>query len=217
MKNARQHIAFACLLLAAIMTVFSCGGPTVKHSSISGEIRTVEHWNLVWAGQDQTDAASSPASRASQAWRSHEGYCAEFVEDIRTELTDKYGYAFGENFPVTGTITIELHGGTLSDYVPETDTTNLYGDISPADDRYGRSEFDVATAAVTLFSGRDRVRQVRLVILDTDGKNLGEVIIGDEPSDHVKPNYVAKVLDEILRTGKYGKGEGVSVQVGERL
>ncbi len=218
MNRTLSTIAFVCLMLAAIVTVIGCGGPTVKHSSISGEIRTVEHWKIVWAEESATDKTSaSQASQASKAWRSHESYCTEFIDRLQSKLTHDYGYTFGENFPVTGTITVELHGGTLSDYVPETDTTNLYDDISPTDDRYSRNEFDVATAAVVLLSGRDRVRTVHLVLTDTEGKHCGEVIVGGEPGDHVKPDYVAKVIDEILRTGKYGKGEGVSVQVGERL
>jgi hypothetical protein len=213
------HILASIAIAAAIHT--GCGRPAVKHTSIFGEVRKVLHWKVIWAGKDQpveADAVAIAGLRDSSKYTLEE-YCATYVGEVKDELASTYGYSLAENFPELGRIEIRLTGEKFPDYVPPEDTSmrDLNPDTSP-DGRHthGGSGFKLGGALYQLFTDQDYVRGVHLRIFDHRSRLAGEVFIGGSLEDRVKPDFTARVIDEILRTGRYKGSKGPSVTVGDR-
>ncbi|MBD3257020.1 hypothetical protein GF377_01210 [candidate division GN15 bacterium] len=217
MGIGRSYIAAITLVLGVSSAVLiGCGKPAVKHTAISGEVREIGNWHLMCEGVGDVDLRPINLKRFdSQNEYTAREYCTKFSIETRRELASKYGYTLAENFPRNGTIHLELESEKLSLWVPSPDTSNLYNDISP-NDNIDRTESDlnIVGAAASLFSDRDYVKEVTVTLRDVNDNLLGTVIIGGKEGDRVKPSYVAKVIDEVLREGRYGGAKSVSVNAG---
>ncbi|MCP4684035.1 MAG: hypothetical protein GY867_01180 [bacterium] len=195
--------AIPALLILALVLTWGCSSPKVSHTSISGEIKDIQHWRLEWVGAEQSPSVDIPGLFETSKYTADE-YCAKYVEQVKRKLTREYGHSFAENYPDIGLIQVELSGEKLSAYVPPFDTANLYQDVAPGDRRWGtRDEADLVGATTSLFTDRDQVRKVRLRIFDLEGNPSGDVFIGESHEDKIKPEFVARVIDEIIRTGRY--------------
>jgi hypothetical protein len=199
------------LALAALLLLIGCTSPAVKQTSISGEVRQTEHWKIEWAGRDSIQTQAMPLHGLTDSNKyTHVQYCTTYVADIRKDLARKYNFSFAENFPDRGIIRVELTGGVLRLTYPVRDTASYDepDDISP-DGRVG-SQTDPSAVSATGFrfvSRKDHVVSVRVSIYHPEGKLLGVVLIGGKPEDDVKPDFVARVIEEILRTGRYKSAE----------
>ena len=219
MKSARCVVTgLAALILISLLYV-GCGGPAVTHTSISGEVQNVQHWRLEWVGLGDSLQQGKPEITGLNDPSKYtlETYCTKYIDKVKAELAGKYNHSLAENFPEFGRIEITLTGEKFPDYVPPGDTSqrHLYPDISPdGRDSYAGSGFNLSGALHRLFTDDDRVRGVNLKIFDSRANLAGEVFIGDSPDDRIKPNYVAKVIDQILRTGRYKGSKTPEVRIG---
>ena len=203
MTNETPGKLVLALVLTSMALAWGCSPPKVRHTSISGDLAYIEHWRLDWAGTEDSPAIDIPGLYEKSKYTAAE-YCTRYVEDIRRELTRTYDFSFAENYLEVGRIEVELSGDKLSAYVPPFDTANPYQDIAPADRPAGSyPESDLLGATASLFTDRDQVRKVRLSFYDLDDDLSGTVFIGDSHEDKVEPKFVARVIDEIIRTGRY--------------
>lgn len=196
------HISGLTLL---ILTVLSCGGPYVEHSTISPQVRRIEQWRIEWAGR--TDSTRTPQeimkAIGTRSKYSMDEYCVQYVQKVKVELRDKYGLSFSENFPDRGGIVLELHGPTLSRFNPPDTAAERFSRGDPA--RPGYPEGKVSTGAVLgvtelLFTDRDRIDSVVVTIYDPAGDLAGKAMIN---ADEVKPGHVAEVVEALITEGRY--------------
>lgn len=212
----------ASVLAAFILTSLlytGCGGPAVSHTSISGEVQNVQHWRLEWVGFGDSLQPEKPEITGLNDPSKYtlEEYCTKYIDKIKAELAGKYNHSLAENFPEYGRIEVTLAGEKFPDYVPPGDTSqrHLYPDISPdGRDSYAGSGFNLGGALHRLFTDDDHVRGVNLKIFDSRASLAGEVFIGNSPDDRVKPEYVAEVINQILRTGRYKDSKTPKVRLG---
>ncbi len=201
--GVESRIGLGFLLLATAFT-WGCSSPKVSHTSISGEIKDIEHWRLEWIGTEGSAAIEIPGLYEKSKYTAEE-YCTRYVEDVKRKLSQTYGQSFAENYAQIGLIQVELFGEKLSAYVPAPGEDRPSGSIT-WEDRGGATravnEPDGNNRTWFLF-GRDAVRKVRLRFFDLGGNPSGDVFIGESYLDKVKPEFVAKVIDEIIRTGRY--------------
>lgn len=200
----RDRVVFVIMAVAAAsMFMGGCTAPSVSHTSISGEVRNIEHWRIVWIGAVGSPAVSIPGLYEKSKYTAAE-YCLKYVDEVKQKLTRSYNRSFAENFPDVGVIEIELTGNKLSVYVPTPSEVGTSGSIT-WEDRGGstRAVNRPESGEHAFIFGRDKVRRVRLRLFDLEGNPSGDIFIGDSHQDNVKPDFVAKVIDEILRTGKY--------------
>ncbi len=196
---------FIVPLVLVILTVLSCGGPYVEHSTISSKVRDVDHWRIEWAGRtDSTRAAKVVMAAIDDRSRyTRAEYCVQYVQKIKETLRGRHDVSFAENFPGRGLITVELHGATLSRYRPPDPQAEerLRGD--PAHPGYpeGQLSSDAAIgAADMIFSDRDKVDSVVVTIYDPGEHLAGKAMIS---ADEVKPSHVAEVIHKLITEGRY--------------
>ena len=58
------------------------------------------------------------------------------------------------------------------------------------------------------------MRSVLVSIKNPEGKLMGEIIIGDNPKDAVKADYVARVVAEIIRSGDFDRSKAPPLSPG---
>jgi len=193
---------FSLFALSAVF-LLGCSSPKVGHTSISGEIKEIEHWRLAWVGTEGSSAVEILGLYEKSKYTAEE-YCTRYVEDVKRKLIRTHGQSFAENYPQTGLIQVELLGEKLPAYVPAPEEDRAPGGIV-WEDRGGetRAVYRPDTVGQWYLFGRDQVRKVRLRFFDATGTLLGDVLIGESHTDNVKPEFVAKVIDEIIRTGRY--------------
>ena len=217
--NVKRYF-LTTLVLSAVILLIGCSKPVVKHSAISGEVRQIQSWRLVCdniEGIDEADygKVERPRPQTEKNEYSQFEYCTRFVEKVRMMLFGKYELNVAENFPQTGTIHLMLKNEKLSSYVPPADTSNTYQDISPSD-RVGRqsSELNLVAATSSLFTDDDYINGVTVTVTDLDERILGQVFVGGEPGDRVKADFLAKIIDEVIRTGRYKGAKGIGTAIG---
>jgi hypothetical protein len=207
----RYTKTFALIVTGVVFELLDggCGSPLVRHSSILGDVRNIRQWKVKWVGQTDENSLLYRATVGDLKGKSKytvEEYCLKYVDDVKEELAGVYGYSFEENFPAVGEITIALRGEKLPDWVPSTDTTfrDIYKGGSQAKQPFSVTpELGTAAAVVSLLMPRDRVREVRVTLSDHTGKVLGEIFLGGDSDDNVKPAFVASVIHKVLTSGRF--------------
>lgn len=197
-----QRTIFGLAVLPLVLAL-GCSSPKVSHTSISGEIKDIQHWRLEWVGIDKSPAVDIPGLYEKSKYTAEE-YCTRYVEDVKRKLIRTYGRSFAENYPEIGLIQVELLGEKLPAYVPPPREGGASGGITWEDrDGETRAVYRPDSVGQSYLFGRDQVRQVSLRFFDATGTRFGDVFIGESYSDNVKPDFVAGVIDEIIRTGRY--------------
>lgn len=207
-----------CVILVAI-AIGGCSKPGVRQTAISGEVRQVQSWRIAVDNIDEesTFLASTDIELQQSKYTKRE-YCTRYAQKVRSKLINEYDHTLAENFPQTGRIHLLLHSEKLALTVPPIDTTNIYDDISPAEQaKHGDSRINIVGAAASLFTDNDYVTSVTVRIEDFDGQLLGEILIGEEAESRVEPEFVAKVIDRVLRTGRYEGSKGMSGSIGGNI
>jgi hypothetical protein len=198
-------LAYTTGLALLILTALSCGGPYVEHSTISPEVLDTDHWRIVWEGRtDSTRTAEFiMANTDERAEYTLVEYCVRYVHQVKELLQDEHEVSFAENFPGRGTIAVELHGTTISRYLPPSTDANrrLRGDPDEPGDLEGSySGGTVVGATDVIFTDRDKVDSVVVTIHDAAGKLAGKAMIN---ADEVRPGHVAEVIHALITEGRY--------------
>jgi hypothetical protein len=212
--SIRNHRFFVLIVITLPLLNLACSSPSVSHTSISGEVKQIEHWDIKWSGMDASSQSTIALEGISDSSKyTHAEVCDRYVEKVRSHLTLDYDFSFAENFPTHGTISIELTGAILRLIIPGRDTSHAFSSDNISPD--GRSAtvpdaYPVSATGFYLESAKDNVASVRVSILEPDGKLAGMILIGGGSDDNVKPEFVARVINELIRTGQYkGKAQRV--------
>ncbi|UCC43853.1 MAG: hypothetical protein JSU65_12135 [Candidatus Zixiibacteriota bacterium] len=197
---------FAFPILGCILLT-GCSKPAVKQTSIYGEARFIDSWRVTWDGEAQAQAEQD-SSRVEidlseyQSKYTVADHCLEYVETIRKALTSKHDIKLLENVPVVGTIEIKLYGKKIRSWGMSTPDAEKFSQELAEEHQYGYSavEDDYNYRSLSVGWGKgDVVSRVDIKILDNNGKVLGEVFIGGDIDDKVKPDYVADAIARILK------------------
>ncbi len=210
MEEPRGHscqvILTAIPVLLLALWLIGCSSPGVQHTAIEGTIRDIDHWEIEWAGPENSQARDEIVLTDIDEKSKYTGAecCLKYVRDVRHELADKYNLSFAENFPQRGRIEVRIFGWTPSRYTPA-DTAaqtrrrrgHFHRDYLPENEVHLEV---VDGTAKALFSDNDKVVRVELKIVSPSGVSLGEAYL---THDSIKPEFVAKVVHRLLSTGTY--------------
>jgi len=197
-----RKFILASLILPLVLTS-GCSSPKVSHTSISGEIKDIEHWRLEWVGAESATTVDIPGLFEKSKYTAAE-YCIKYVEEVKHNLARDYQVSFAENYPEIGLIQVELTGEKLAAEIPPSFGDDPSGRLT-WEDRGGSTKAVYKAdegRSYRLFAG-DEVRRVRLSFFNLEGNLSGDVFIGEFIGDKVKPDFVARVIYEIIRTGRY--------------
>ena len=196
-------------MLAGLL-VLSCGGPTVEHSSIDGEVKKIELWKLDYtptlAGSDvdsvllnfgQVETIDSVISEHSY----------KYVRDVEYDL-EKRGYLFTQDLSSQGTILLKMNWLTRQEEEKPRpgvieqqiiDEERKRRGIAPGDSLSVDSDF----LAWKLFGKKYVINRLTVTIFDDEGRQLGQVFLKTEPFKNIDPDFTAKVIDKIISKGEY--------------
>ena len=195
----RSAASIIGMILFAGVMLGGCSKPAVKHTSISGHVRDVQNWSIRWAGQtDSTVEVVSVEGLVGESKYKLPEFSLRYVNDVRTALSRTHNYQFLDNMPTGAEIVITLYGLKSWSMQPHvTDAEKIAdelaeGETPPPDLR----EFSAISESIPVTT--DNVKRVNIAIYSVDGQSLGEIFIGGDPDDHVKPAYVAQAIADIL-------------------
>jgi len=110
------NVGNAALLFIILFTgiIFTCScfsNPQVKSAAISGEVRAIDNWKLIWE-----DSLNWAASRNAGLY-GHDltlefneigKFCQKFIIELEDYLSEYYDFSFYENHPGTGLLKLQL-------------------------------------------------------------------------------------------------------------
>ena len=212
MKNKGLWL-FAGLLPLWAVFLFACGGnPGVMHSMIASETSHIQVWRLdlgVDTLVSDTSAGISELMKRFSSEFANEQYYRDFLGTINAKL-GSYGHQMTTGIATEGTILIKpsakkWYGGTTSspfdqrligwNRLEQKDaSTDNYQSAGPGYEPWPVKYVD------TKIKQNDAVRNVYIEITDMDGRLLGTIEIFGKK---VKPEFVAEVIDRLIREGKW--------------
>jgi hypothetical protein len=207
-------LSTCCGLLASCLLITGCGSPPkVSNSGISGDVRTIENWKVVWVDSVAVTHANplkgDPDFESKQ--RKLLSQCATFVQEVRGKLQRQHGFQFVDNKPIDGVINIRLFPRQASPMVAR-DTVGeriSHAQLQQSVGNQGNASSEtgpvVAVAAYgiysMLFGGKFVANKVDVGIDASSGKSLGNFVIGNGARDRVTASDVADMINRLISTG----------------
>jgi hypothetical protein len=190
-----------CVSLLAGVHLSNCGKPEVLRTSVSGEVRSIDHWEIRWTDADSVRAGSAVNLSGVYETSKYDepGEALGYVLEVKHHLITDHGISFSENFPARGLILLKLTGLAWAD--PQLQAHP--GDTIWSGERLqdgGDKSYDKEKPGLH-FDGehlRDRVKGVHVRIYDLAGRLAGDARIGYDADDKVTPEYVAEVIARLL-------------------
>lgn len=199
-KTEYRH-ALICMTFAMIacgLFVSTCG-PKVRVSSLSSEAVSIKNWTVVQIDSLPESILSGVGGTRVALDRGTSEFHSAFVDEVRRNLTTKYGVAHYDNMPTGGVISIRCF------LAPE--HASLSRDTLPPYDESAGLSARQATSVVTyalvdkLFHASP-VKVVEVTIYRDDGYILGMFRLGDGKDERVRPVVVAKNIAKVLKGEK---------------
>ncbi len=197
-------------MLLAGLSLLSCGGPTVEHTSINGEVKQIELWKIDYtptlSGND-VDTALLNLGQIETIDSVISEHSYKYVRDVEYDL-EKRGYLFTEDLSSQGTILLKMNWltrqheekprpGVIEQQI--IDEERKRRGIAPGDSLSIDSDF----LAWKLFGKKYVINRLTVTILDDQGRQLGQVFLKTEPFKNIDPDFAAKVIDKIISKGEY--------------
>jgi len=193
----------ALTVVAVLAALTACAGPPVESTSIDGRVRDISNWTIEWVGDSTVTVDEKAASlRLTEGSKySLPQYCLEYVGEVKRQLVQQHDYNFFVNLPVEGRLAIKIFGQNRALFTgSRTDAQRIMDEMSGRAPREGLPD-PFNDDRSTLLGYEDLVRKVEVQVLALDGTLLGEIFIGDDGDKKVKPEHVAKAIDEALSSG----------------
>lgn len=189
-----------CLLVGVAAT--DCGKPAVRRTSISGEVRDIEHWEIRWADSDSIRPGS--AVDLSGVYESSKYDDPEealrYVLEVKHRLIADHDVSFSENFPEHGLILLQLTGlAWANPQLQAHPGDTIWSGVRLQEGGDKPNDEDKRSAHFKSEYLHDRVKGVQVRIYDPKGSLAGDAQIGYDPQDKVTPEYVADVIARMLR------------------
>lgn len=201
MKLSCRSTTAAIFLLVSLGSI-GCGGPRIETTSINGAVKEITNWEIDWVG-DTTVTVDDQARAAlglSSSKYTLPQYCLDYVGEVKRELVQNHDFGFYVNLPAEGILELKIYGQQRALFTQvRTDAGQLMDELNKERADGPVDPFNENTAMVVAES--DLVARVDVQILDLNGVVLGEVFVGGEPGDKVKPEDVAKAISEAIRQG----------------
>ena len=198
----------APMLILAVVT--GCGKPGVKISAIDGRVREVTGWSVVWSGEADTlhQALQKTDLAKTRSRFANTEPARQYVEKVSTLLRRNHSVPTDDNFAGEGVIMIDLRGRKIMATTYPTrlleDKRALEEEVPEIDDPEDRNLPPYGDARNEWPLGPDDyVDFVEVTISRLDGQLLGSIMIGRDDDHKVAPDFVAKVIAEAIRSGRY--------------
>jgi len=198
------------LTFIAGLLLASCGGPTVQHSSINGEVRQIELWKIDYsptlAGSD-VDSVLLNFGEVETIDSVIAEHSYKYVRDVEYDL-EKKGYLFTHDLASQGRILLKMQWLTRQEEEKPRPGVIEQKIIDEERERRGLAPGDSLSVdsdylAWKLFGEKYVINRLNVTIFDSDGKQLGEVFLKTEPFESIDPDFTARVIDKIISEGKY--------------
>lgn len=201
MQRTSFVISFLCLIAISVL-VTGCGGPPVESTSIDGAVRDISNWSIEWVG-DTTVTVNDEARQAlglSTSKYTLPQYCLDYVGEVKRSLVANHDFNFYVNLPAEGRLALKIYGQQRALFTRgRTDAAALMDELNKERGTGQMGPFDDNRA--TILAESDLVKRVDIQMFGLDGKLLGEIFVGGDSGSNVKPEDVAKAIDEVLRKG----------------
>lgn len=200
--NIRFRISIfmvSCLLLGALAS--NCGKPAVRRTSVSGEVRNIDHWEIRLSEADS--AKSGSAVDLSGVYESSKYDDPEraisYVLEVKHRLITDHDVSFSENFPEHGLIELQLSGlAWANPQLQAHPGDTIWSGVRLQDGGDKPKDEDKRSAHFNSEYLHDRVKGVHVRIYDRQGNLAGDAEIGYDPQDKVTPEFVADVIARML-------------------
>jgi len=206
------HGAFSIILAGMLICVVGCCKPSVMHSMLSPEAKEIQVW-LIDLGIDSfpadTSAAMVQLRKDFVSELANEEFYRDYLAHVGREMT-ALGYNIAAGPVGEGIVRIKPDAQKRTHIFlgPDSDQRLIEWNRMEQDDTPSRD--DRSSARKTgeggteyvkpIFRETDAVRNVYIEIIGHDGKFLGSV---DITGGKVKAEFVAKVLDRLIREGEW--------------
>ncbi len=197
------------ILLTAVIGCAS--GPKVSHSSVSGEVRSVENWKIIWSDS----LAWLPASEDSDLMdikpdnQEAARYCRDYIGKIEHTLRTKYGFQFYDNMPVSGYLMVSLwprvylRSMTVPDRRAEARWRPTSKHPSHSTGTLATGAYGLALGIFSLLGSEDRpICQVNVHVLDATNRPFADAEVTKGGSSSIKPDEVAEIVNRLITTGQ---------------
>lgn len=212
--RSRRFSLFAGLFLLWAVLPLVCGcNPRVMHSMIAPETGHIQVWRLdlgMDALASDTSLGMAQIRKEFTSELANEQYYRSFLGQVSAKL-GSLGHQMATGEATEGTILIkpgaqkrrQIVMGSLNDQRLIV-WNRMENEEAPAEDNRSQPGHSHEPRPVNyvkpVFKQSDAVRNVYIEITDMNGRLLGTI---DISGGKVKPEFVAKVIDRLIREGKW--------------
>jgi len=194
------------IMLLLILSLIGCSSPDVRQSFISPEVKSVPAWAIVLADEYQIQDSLVAVDQIERMFKSKyadKEYCRPYLDSLKENLNST-GHIVVDAADGVGQIILSIRGRKFSDRVDwnsdidsEQQFRRRHHQDSPADRSIGETS---GAINYTSYIFSDEIAEIKVELIDVHKRSLGEVTISNSS---IKPDFVASVIDKIIRNGKY--------------
>ncbi len=205
-RNKVFTLAFVILMLSIFFIFGGCCGPKVNNARLSPEAKNIQVWKIELASDSTSTGADSLITDLRAELKSKyikKEYCMPYIDAVEENL-QACGYHVVDGDITEGTIRLDIKGKKEQFWTVEIGKRQSGEEEREWDSRGDPTEGHLSGKKVRVEGGKflesDEIRSVKMEFFNLNGKSLGSATI---TGGKIKPGFVAKTIDRMIREGKY--------------